>query len=84
MNTIFEATKRDGTRQLLTDGFIRDIFRRARRMNYKQSWRTKRLSIDLLSKFCFCNDYVAIDEVKYGLDRPIRRTNIIRETWENY
>lgn len=84
MNKIFEATKKDGTRVLLTDGFIRNIVRRARELKYKQAWRTKNATIKMLANFCFCNDYVSIDEVKYGLDKPMRRTNIIRETWEMY
>lgn len=76
MNTIFEATRRDGTRQLLTDSFIRNIHRACRKVKTKSS-RTRK-SLQMLSQFCFLEDYVQIDVIDYGIG-TMRRTVLICE-----
>lgn len=76
MNTIFEATKRDGTRQLLTDGFIRNIHRACRKVKTKSSRARK--SLQMLAQFCYLKDYVRIDVIDYGVD-AMRRTELICE-----
>lgn len=79
MNKVYEVTKRDGTKQLITNKFLKDIVRAIKNRKYKQDWRKENLYCQMLSNLCFLNGWKRIDEITYGLDCPIVRKYIIEE-----
>lgn len=69
MNIIIEATKADGTRQLIAPSKIREYARIAKETSPRRKMHTFG---KLLANFMFCSGFITLVEIAYNCDTQKR------------
>ncbi len=69
MTKVIEATKADGTRQLIAPSKIREYARIAKETSPRRKMHTFG---KLLANFMFCNGFISLVEIAYNLEGQTR------------
>ena len=69
MNMIIEATKADGTRQLIAPSKIREYARMAKEASPRRAMHTFG---KILANFMFCSGFVKLVEIAYNMEGQTR------------